>query len=529
MAWICEQIISALDIAEVIGERVMLRPASRGYSGLCPFHEEGTPSFHVYEDTQSYYCFGCHEAGNVITYVMKTENVAFPEALRILANRAGITLSENRQDVKNAKEVLNLAARFYAYSLSKSAAARAYLERRKLDDTDIARFSLGYAPAAWDKLASYLHSHHVGNEQMRELGLAKPCRYGMYDKFRGRLIIPVKDIAGHLIGFGGRLIEGDGAEYISEIASGRRHLYLLDRAYRAIREKKRTILASGYMDAIQLHKKGFAESVSPLGASLTSEQLEMLSRLSKVCYIGSELMKQKTFLEGMYAMQKAGMSIYVINLPEEYLSEHSADEIEDGVQEARPLIEQHIYTPGVPKRELWKELYELESYEVLWYKRQLSEVTGLSPSEVERSVLSKRLVPEKRIAPSKKPEAELEAGICALLLHNAECRLKLTAEEVQKEFKDEPARITALSILSEVWSRLCEPEKQEVLKRGEDYCASLKLESEEEKWDMIYTELKERNRLERLREIEAKMKMSEATEEELYEFARLKRGIPCES
>ncbi len=425
----------------------------------------------------------------------------------------------------------NLAARFYADSLSKSATARAYLERHKLDDMDIARFSLGYAPVAWDMLASYLHRHEVGNEQMRELGLAKPCRYGMYDKFRGRLIIPVKDIAGHLIGFGGRLIEGDGAEYISEIASGRRNLYLLDRAYSAIRERKRTIVASGYVEAIQLHKKGFAESVSPLGTSLTVEQLGMLSRLSKVCYIsgGSELMKQKTVLECMYAMQKAGMSIYVINLPEEYLSDHSADDIEEAVKEARPLIEQHIYTPGVPKRELWKHLKELESYEVLRYKRQLSEVTGLLPSEVERCVLSKRLEPEKRNALSKKPEADLEAGICALLLHNAECRLKITVEEVQKEFKDETARITALSILSEVWSTLCEPEKQEVLKRGEDYCAGLKGESVMEKWDMLCTELMARNRSERLREIEAKMRMSEATDEELYEFARLKRGSQCES
>ena len=436
MAGICEQIIAALDIGEVIGERVKLRPARRGYSGLCPFHEDREPSFHVYEDTQSYYCFGCHEAGNIITYVMKTEKVKFPEALKMLANRAGIQLSESMRVEKSAREVLNLAARFYAYSLSKSAVARSYLERLKLEDADIERFSLGYAPAGWDMLASYLHSHQVGNEQMKELGLAKPCRYGMYDKFRGRLIIPVKDIAGQLIGFGGRLIEGDGAEYISEIRSGRRHLYLLDRAYRAIQEKKRIIIASGYVEAIQLHKKGFAESVSPLGASLTAEQLEMVSRLSKVCYIcgGPELMKQK--LESMYAMQKAGMSVYVVNLSEEYLMEHSADEIEEELKGARPLIEQHIYTLGVTKQELWQEF---ESYEVLSYKRQLSDVTGLKPSEVEEYVLSKRLLPGKRSA------------------------------------------------------------KQE------------------------------RKKSERMREIEAKMLKSEATEEELYEFMKLKRGSQCEN
>ena len=163
MPEIYDQIRDSVDIADVIGERVRLRPASQGYSGLCPFHEERTPSFHVYTDTQSYYCFGCHEAGNVFTYVMKTESVSFPEAVKILAYRAGITLPEyeRKSGKRSAYEILDMTAKFYADSLAGSAGARAYLKRRKLDESDKSRFSLGYAYASWDSLVRYLREQKV--------------------------------------------------------------------------------------------------------------------------------------------------------------------------------------------------------------------------------------------------------------------------------------------------------------------------------------------------------------------------------
>ena len=142
-----EQVRDALDIADIIGERVKLRRSSRGYHGLCPFHKEDTPSFHVYTDTQTYYCFGCHEAENIFTYLMKTDNVSFPEALNTLADRAGIKLPKyENPGERSAYEILDLAAKFYAENLSQ--APRVYLERRKIDDSDIKKFSLGYAPQA---------------------------------------------------------------------------------------------------------------------------------------------------------------------------------------------------------------------------------------------------------------------------------------------------------------------------------------------------------------------------------------------
>ena len=260
---IVERIRNTLYIADIIGGRVKLRRSVRGYSGLCPFHSERTPSFHVYTDTQTYYCFGCHEAGNVFTFIMKTDGLSFPEAVKTLADQAGIEVPkyERESNAKGNYEVLDLAAKFYAENLKSG--ARGYLERRKIDELDIKRFSLGHAPSSWDALVEYLRSQNVTDKQLLDLGLAMQGKHGLYDKFRGRVIFPIHDIAGRVIAFGGRLLDGEGAKYLnspeSAIYHKRKNLYLLDMARKSIREKKRSILVEGYMDAIRLHKCGFTE------------------------------------------------------------------------------------------------------------------------------------------------------------------------------------------------------------------------------------------------------------------------------
>ena len=503
MAEICEEIQSAIDIADVIGERVRLRRSSRGYSGLCPFHEERTPSFHVYTDTQSYYCFGCHESGNVFTYVMKTESVSFPEAVKILANRAGIAMPEKGE--RSSYELLDETAKFYAENLASSASARSYLERHKLSASDVSLFGLGYANTSWDLLVRYLRRRKVSDRQMRELGLALPGRYGMYDKFRGRLIFPIKDISGRVKCFAGRLIDGQGAEYIN--SSEGKHLYLLDRARSAIREKKRIILVNGYMDAIRLHKSGFRESVAALGTS--AEQARMLSRLSDTCYVCG--------LEKAYELEKQGLNVYVIKLPkspDEYLREHDPEEFEDALKKARPLIEEQIYTCG--RSELFAKLFEHETYEVLWYKRQLSEVTCLPPSQVEECILSKRKPSE---AEKAEVETDYEAGLCALLFQKAEYKQKTA--EVLKLLRDPiaVAILTGKPVSGD-------PEIQSFLKRGENYCARMK---DADKWERTCEKLRERKRLERIAEIKTRMQKSQATAEELSELMRLKGESKCES
>ena len=551
MAGICEEIIAAIDIADVIGERVRLRPARRGYSGLCPFHEDSEPSFHVYTDTQSYYCFGCQEAGNVITYVMKTENVGFPEALRMLADRAGIDLPEKRQGGRSAYEILGLTAKFYADTLAKSSGAQVYLGRRKLDRSDMLIFSLGFAYSSWDMLVRYLREEKVPDKQMLDLGLALTGKHGLYDKFRGRVIFPIKDIVGRVIGFGGRSIDGNGAKYInsseSEIYRKRKNLYLLDRAKSAIHAKKRSILVEGYMDAIRLHKNGYTEAVASLGTSLTEEQAVILSRLADRCYIcyDSDTAGQKATLRSMYALQREGLDVYVINLPDskdpdEYLSEHSAEEFEEAVRQARPLIEQHLVLCGPQlsdkltrksaMRELFGSLSELEEQEVLEYRRQISEATGIAPSLIEERILSKREHPEERIEPSeRKDPATMEAGLCRLLQKHREYRQKLTVEEVLKLIKEETAQKAALALLTENvdvlmerWTALGDTKMLGVFEVGEEYCSRMNDLDECGKWEKTYGMLRERYVRERIAEIESKMQKSEATAEDFTELVKLK-------
>ena len=551
-----EQIRDSLDIADIIGERVKLRRSSRGYSGLCPFHEEDTPSFHVYTDTQSYYCFGCHEAGNIFTFLMKADNLSFPEALKILAYRAGIDMPkyECKTGGRTSYEILDLAAKFYTDNLNTYSAARIYLERRKIDSSDISGFSLGYAPNSWDALVRYLRSQKVTDKQMQDMGLALPGKNGLYDRFRGRIIFPIRNVGGRVIAFGGRVIDGEGAKYInspeSEIYHKRRNLYLLDRARNAIREKKRSILVEGYMDAIRLHKNGFKEAVASLGTSLTSEQAEILSRFADRCYIcyDSDKAGQTAMLKSMFVLQKHGLDVYVVSLPtgkdpDEYLIEHTPEDFEEAIRKARPLIVQHIesfkallsdtLTRKSAMKELFTSLLELDVHEVLQYKMHLSEATYIPPSKIEEWFMSKqkRSLPEEKPAPSeaKGVEHPSEAALCSLLYHHAEIRLNPKSDEALKFLRNSAARNVAFSLLHDnpenlmlLWTQLKETDTLAILARGDEVCARMKGFNTAEKFLSIYGTLRERYISRRVRELTSKLQKSQATSEELLELSKLK-------
>lgn len=490
-----EEIRNALDIADIIGERVKLRPASRGYSGLCPFHDEHTPSFHVYTDTQSYYCFGCHETGDIFTFLMKTENLSFPEALQRLADRAGMTLPERKTGERTAYDVLDLTAKFYTDSLKSR--AMDYIERLKLDNSDISRFSLGYSPNLWDALVKYLRHIGIADKQMLELGLAQEGKHGLYDKFRGRIMFPIRDMAGRIIAFGGRLIDGEGAKYVNSPDSAiYKNLYLLDKAKNTIREKKRSILVEGYMDAIRLHKSGFTEAVATLGTSLTPEQAETLSRFAGRCYIcyDSDKAVRKATLRRMFVLQEHGLDVYVVNLssskdPDEFLIEHTPKDFEDALSKARPLIVQYIeafktsladsLTRKSAMKELFMTLSELAVHEVLEYKVYLSEATGVPPSKLEEWFVSKqkRQLPESTFAhvDVKGIEHPCEAALCSLLFHHAEYKINMDLAETAKLLITPTAREVALALLCEnpeelftLWTSLGETEKIAFLERGDE-------------------------------------------------------------
>lgn len=530
-----DRIKNSLDIADIIGERVKLRRTGRGYMGLCPFHSEKTPSFHVYTDTQSYYCFGCHEGGNIFTYIMKTEGLNFREALIKLAGMAGIDISPSSSSKRSSSsrsiyEVLNMAAKFFSDNLTNSGgtAARAYISRRKLDSSDISRFTLGYSPNSWDSLTNYLRRSGVPDRQILASGLALQNSGGLYDRFRGRLIFPIRDITGRVIAFGGRLIDGEGVKYINspenETYSKRKNLYLLDVARRSMREKKRSILVEGYMDAVRLHKCGFTEAAASLGTSLTPEQAELLSRFADRCYIcydGDEAGKTAA-LRGMYILQEHGLDVQVITLPEgkdpdDFLSTNPPEAFELAIKEAYPLVVHHIamlrpmlensQTRKSALRELFDGLSRLSPDDVLEYRAQLSDATHLRTSELDELVMNLKRkdthpvkIPEPQTEAAPSPKAQdnpLEPAMCAMLYHSQELRLAITPEEIMTLLCDSTAQETAISILNEnvdelesLWLSAGDTGRLGLIARGDELCAQMQGMNDLEKFTRIFNGLK---------------------------------------
>jgi len=284
-----ELIRSRLDLAEVIGEVVALKPAGRGQlKGLCPFHSEKTPSFHVHRDRGFYYCFGCQAKGDVFDFVMRTQHLEFAEALALLGQRAGVAVAP--QAAKGRKrdlyDVNSLALAYFNAQLQgvKGALARSYLQQRQLTQASIDRFELGYAPDGWDSLLKHALTKGLSGEELLAAGLLAEAESGRrYDRFRHRLIFPIKDRLGRVVGFSGRVLDDSLPKYLNtpetEAFKKAELLYGLDLAKAAIRASGEAIVVEGYMDVIALQQVGFNNVVAALGATLTREQAEALSRL----------------------------------------------------------------------------------------------------------------------------------------------------------------------------------------------------------------------------------------------------------
>lgn len=523
---IITQIKDSLDIADIIGERVKLRRTSRGFMGLCPFHQEDTPSFHIYTDTQSYYCFGCHESGNIFSYVMKSENLSFPEALRLLADRAGIKLPSYRRESTDTYAVLNMAAKFFADILTSDSgsSARAYISRRKLDDSDIGRYSLGYSPNSWDALTKFLRNRKISDKDILASGLALQNSHGLYDRFRGRLIFPIHDITGKVIAFGGRLIDGQGAKYINSpegpIYSKRRNLYMLDTARNAIREKGRSILVEGYMDALRLHKCGFTEAVASLGTSLTAEQAGLLSRYAAKCYIcyDSDSAGQAAAVKGMYVLAEHGLSVYVAEIPDgkdpdEFLCNNPPEKFEAVLSSAKPLIVKHAEylkpdllnsaTRRAALDELFASLRRLNPDDVLACMGSLVDATMLPQGMIERYVFGSAGPETQNPKQTPKPEAspalkdDPEAIFCALLWRNQACRISISPSEAMSILRTELARNIASAIMNEnveelgvLWLELGDTDKIGFISKGENLCGHVQGMDDVEKFAKVYSALK---------------------------------------
>ena len=290
---VAAEVKTRLSVVDVVGETVSLKKAGTTYKGLCPFHGEKTPSFVVTPARESWHCFGCGLGGDIFSFVMQRDSVAFPEALRILAQRAGVEIDERtkHEDAHKARlrSVLDSAIAFYHAVLTNSNAgtvALDYLHGRGFTDETIATYQLGWAPGGWDQMTRALGTKRdIRPDELLEVGLVSPRqsgRGGVYDRFRARVIFPIRDQNGHAVGLGGRLLEGDGPKYLNSPATPlfdkSRTLYLIDKAKGAIRKSGQAVIVEGYTDALMAHQAGFDNVVASLGTALTPGQVALLTR-----------------------------------------------------------------------------------------------------------------------------------------------------------------------------------------------------------------------------------------------------------
>jgi len=294
---VVDEVKQRLDIVDVISSYVSLKKAGRNFKGLCPFHAEKTPSFIVFPDTQTWHCFGaCGTGGDVFSFVMKRENLEFSEALRVLAKRAGVELAP-RGPAETAEEKrkerlreINAAAAQYFHNLllqsEEGARAREYLAGREIASETINAFQLGYALDTWEALKSHLVGRGYQGADILAAGLIVEREGGgYYDRFRGRLIFPIRDLRGHVIGFGGRVLDDGLPKYLNSpqtpLFDKSSVLYGIDLAKGAIRRENTAVIVEGYMDVLMAHQHGIANVVASMGTALTEAQLRLLKRLTK--------------------------------------------------------------------------------------------------------------------------------------------------------------------------------------------------------------------------------------------------------
>ncbi len=350
-----EEVRQKNDIVDVISGYVALKRQGGNYFGLCPFHSEKSPSFSVSQHKQMYYCFGCHKGGNVVTFVMDYENFTFPEALRLLAERVNVRLPEveyteemRRKESRRAKlfEINKEAAIYYFRALrsEQGALGKKYLTDRQLSEETMKQFGLGYSLQYSDALVKYLKHKGYDDGLIRDSGLAVfHEKYGMSDKFFNRVMFPIQDINGKVIGFGGRVMGDAKPKYLNspetEIFDKSRNLYGLNFARTS--RKNGIILCEGYMDVIAMHQAGFTQAAASLGTAFTPGQAMLIKRYTQNVYLAydSDDAGVNAALRAIGILRDAGLGCRIINMqpykdPDEFIKNLGTDEFEKRIEDA---------------------------------------------------------------------------------------------------------------------------------------------------------------------------------------------------
>ncbi|HEY5192655.1 MAG TPA: DNA primase [Solirubrobacteraceae bacterium] len=360
-----DRVRDAIDFVELVSTRTDLRRAGpRSYEGLCPFHDERTPSFSVEPTEKVYYCFGCQASGDVFTFVQETEGVDFKGALELLADRAGIELELEREDPQEAQRrarrerLLELLTRTCAYyerylwESEEAAQARSYLEGRGLGEAILKEFRVGYAPSAWDRVLLASRRGGFSEAELYETGLAQRSqeRRELYDRFRSRIMFPLADLRGRVLGFGARAMrEGQRPKYLNtsdnDVYHKGRHLYGADLARASATKAGEVIVCEGYTDVIALHQAGFKNTVGLMGTALTEEQVGELGRMSQTVLLAldADSAGQEAMLKASRLAARRKLELRVVELPAgadpaELVQQGGADAIASAVQRAVPFV-----------------------------------------------------------------------------------------------------------------------------------------------------------------------------------------------
>ena len=323
-----EELVARNDILDVVGGYVTLQPKGGSYWGCCPFHNEKTPSFHVLPDRQYYHCFGCKKGGGVINFIMEIENLSYPDAVHFLAKRVNLPVPVDREAaeadrLRSRLLALNRdAARYYYDILQKpeGAAVQAYLNRRQIRRGIAVRFGMGAAPEDWDRLMRAMTAKGYSKQELIKAGLIVQNKNGgLYDKFRNRLILPVVDVRGDVVGFGSRVIDKSEPKYMNTsetlVYSKRRVLYGLNLAKKT--KRPNIILCEGNLDVVTLHQAGFDNAVASMGTALTVEQTRLLSRYTKeliLCY-DNDNAGQLATQRALEILKNSEFTVRVLQLP----------------------------------------------------------------------------------------------------------------------------------------------------------------------------------------------------------------------
>lgn len=400
-------------IEDVVGQYVNLKRSGSNLFGLCPFHGEKTASFSVAPDKGIYYCFGCHKGGNVINFEMEIEGLSYPDAVRALAKRAGMEVPEDEQYQSRYRQQERLwalhkeAARFYHSQLYAPIGANAlqYAAGRGMPKSILTKFGIGYAPDSWTALVDWLRAKGYTDQELRDSGLVTVSRKNgnLFDRFRDRLMFPIIDVRGNVIGFGGRIMNNQdksAAKYLNSpetlIFNKRKNLFALNLAKKS--KLGYMILVEGYMDAIALHQFGFDCAVASLGTALTEDGANLLARYTEqvvLIYDGDEAGQNAT-KRAIPILEKAGLQVKVLQMrdakdPDEYLKKFGADRFKLLLEESSNRVEYQLN--AILKK------YDLrDDDQKVKYLQESAELISTLGSSVQREVYGNRVAEKAGIA-----------------------------------------------------------------------------------------------------------------------------------